>query len=69
MQSQTKVETFIDLEKFRQILFHENMKAVPDKSPFSLTRVKFLGHIIEKKHYNSPKSSHRCDPKTPNTFK
>ena len=49
MQSQTKVETFIDLEKIRQILFHENMKAVPDKSHFFLTRVKFLGHIIEKK--------------------
>ena len=50
MQSQTKDETFIDLEKFRQIFFHENMKAVPDKSHFSLTRVKFLGHIIKKKH-------------------
>ena len=24
------------------------MKAAPDKSPFFLTRVRFLGHIIEK---------------------
>ena len=48
MQSQAKDETFIDLESFRQILLRENKKAVPDKSHFFLTRVKFLGHIIEK---------------------
>ena len=38
MQSQTKDE----------ILKNENMKAAPDKSHFFLTRVKFLGHIIER---------------------
>ena len=35
MQSQTKDEKFIVLEKYHQILLNENMKAVPDKSPFS----------------------------------
>ena len=48
MQSQAKDETFIDLKSFRQILFCENKIAVPDKSHFFLTRVKFLEHIIEK---------------------
>ena len=48
MQSQTKDEMFKVLEKYHQILQNENMKAAPDKSPFFLTRVKFLGHIIEK---------------------
>ena len=47
MQSQTKDEIFNVLEKHHQILLHENMKAAPDKSHFFLTRVMFLGHIIE----------------------
>ena len=48
MQSQTKDEMFTVLEKHHQILLQENMKAAPDKSHFFLTRVKFLGHIIER---------------------
>ena len=48
MQSQTKVEMFIILEQYHQILKNENMKAAPDKSHFFLTRVKFFGHIIER---------------------
>ena len=48
MQSQTKDEMFKLLEQYQQILKHENMKAAPDKSHFFLTRVKFLGHIIER---------------------
>ena len=48
MQSQTKNEMFAVLEKYHKILQNENMKAAPDKSHLFLTRVKFLGHIIEK---------------------
>ena len=48
MQSQTKEETFTVLENYHQILLHENMKAAPDNSHFFLTRVQFLGHIIER---------------------
>ena len=48
MQSQTKDEMFVALEKYHQILQNENIKAAPDKSQFFLTRVLFLGHIIEK---------------------
>ena len=48
MQSQTKDKMFIILEQYRQILKKENMKAAPDKSHFFLTRVKIIGHIIEK---------------------
>ena len=47
MQSQTKDEMFTVLEKFYQILLHEQLKAALDKSQFFLTRVKFLGHIID----------------------
>ena len=39
---------FTVLEKYHQILLQENMKAAPDKSHFLLTRVKLLGHIIER---------------------
>ena len=39
---------FIDLEKYHQILLQEYMKPAPDKSHFFLTRVKFLGHVIER---------------------
>ena len=47
MQSQTNYEIFKVLEIYQQIQFKENMKAAPDKSHFFLTRIKFLGHIIE----------------------
>ena len=49
MQSQTKNEMFAVLEKSHQTLQNENMKAAPDKSHFFITRIKFLGHIVEKK--------------------
>ena len=48
MQSQTKDEMFIVLEQYHQILKNENMKAAPEKSHFFLTRVKILGHVIER---------------------
>ena len=48
MQSQTKEEMFSILEQYHQILNFKNMKAAPDKSQFFLSRVKFLGHIIER---------------------
>ena len=48
-QSQTVEEMFTVLEKYHQILQNENMKAAPDKSHFFLSRVKFLGNIIERK--------------------
>ena len=48
MQSQTKDEMFIILEQEYQILKNENMKAALNKSHFFRTRVKFLGHIIER---------------------
>ena len=35
------------LEKYHQILLKENMKAAPDKSHFFLTRVKFLGRVLD----------------------
>ena len=55
MQSQTKDETFIVLEKYIfQILQNENMKAAPDKSHFFNTRkVSWTYH--RKRHYNSTK--------------
>ena len=56
MQSQTKDEMFTVLEKYYQILQNENMKAAPDKSHFIFTRVKFLGHIIEKNTITPMKS-------------
>ena len=34
--------------KYPQILLHNNIKAVPYKSHFFLTRVTFLGHLIER---------------------
>ena len=48
MQSQTKDEMFKVLENYHQNLQNENMKTAPDKSLFFLTRVNFLGHIVEK---------------------
>ena len=48
MQSQTEDVLFIVLEEYHQMILQENLKAAPDNSHFFLTRVKFLGHIIEK---------------------
>ena len=56
MQSQTKEEMFNVLEHYHKILQNENLKAAPDKSHFFLTRVKFLGHHIERKTITPLKS-------------
>ena len=56
MQSQTKEEMFTVLEQYHKILQNENLKAAPDKSHFFLTRVKFLGHNIERKTITPLKS-------------
>ena len=56
MQSQSKDEMFKVLETYHQILQNENLKAAPDKSHFFLTRVKFLGHNIERKTITPLKS-------------
>ena len=42
-----KNEMFIVLDKYHQILVKENIKPASGKSHFFVTRVKFLGHIIE----------------------
>ena len=68
MQSKTKKEIFIVLEQYHQILKNENLKAAPDKSPFFLTRVKFLGHITER-NTKSIKITHRRHSKTSATNK
>ena len=39
---------FTVLEQYHQILQNKNLKVAPDKSQFFLTRVKFLGHNIER---------------------
>ena len=56
MQSQTKDEMFIVLEKYLQTILKENIKAAPDKSHFFLTRGKFLGHILKRNTIISLKS-------------
>ena len=67
MQSQTKDEILIVLEKYHQILLHENMKAAPDKSHFSNTsKISWIHY--RNRHYNSIKMSHRCNPKTRTIF-
>ena len=48
MQSTTKKEMFTVLEQYQKILQNENLKTAPDKSHFFSTRVKFLGHNIER---------------------
>ena len=48
MQSQTKEEMLRVLEQYHKTLQNKNLKAAPDKSHFFLTRVKFLGHNIER---------------------
>ena len=40
---------FTVLEHYLKILQNENLKAATNKSHFFLTRVKFLGHNIERK--------------------
>ena len=70
MQSQTKDEMFIILEQYHQILKNENMKAAPDKSHFFLTRVKFLGRIIERNTITPYKSRiHAIQKLQPPTIK
>ena len=56
MQSQTKDEMFTVLEQYHEILQNENLKAAPDKSHFFFTRVKFLGHNIERNTITPSKS-------------
>ena len=56
LQSQTKEEMFTVLEQYHKILQNKNLKAVPDKSHFFLTRVKFLGHNIERETITPLKS-------------
>ena len=69
MQSHTNDEMFIILEQYHQTLKNKNLKAAPDKSQFLITRVKFLGYIIEKKHYNSIKITDGRNSKTSATHK
>ena len=47
---------FTVLEQYHKILQNENLKAAPDKSHFFLTRVKFLGHNIERSTFTLLKS-------------
>ena len=56
MQSQTKEEMFTLLEQYHKIFQNENLKAAPEKSHFFLTRVKFLGHNIERETITPLKS-------------
>ena len=56
MQSQTKEEMFTVLEQYYKILQNENLKAAPDKPHFFLTRVKFVGHNIERETITPLKS-------------
>ena len=56
MQSQSKEEMFTVLEQYHKILQNKNLKAAPDKSHFFITRVKFLGHNIERETITSLKS-------------
>ena len=56
MQPQTKEEMFTVLEQYHKILQNKNLKAAPDKSHFFLTRIKFLGHNIERETITPLKS-------------
>ena len=67
MQSQTKNKMFIYLEKYHQILLLENIKTDPDKSHFFSNTCKISWRDDRRKHYNSTKISHRCNPKTSTT--
>ena len=53
---QTKQEIFKVIEKNHRILLSKTMKAASVKSSIFLTRVKFLGHIIEDKTITPLKS-------------
>ena len=46
MQSQNKNEMFTVINKYHTLLRKAALKAAPDKTFFSLTNVKFLGHIV-----------------------
>ena len=48
MQSEIKTEKFTVLERYHKIFQNKKLKAAPDESHFFLTRVKFLGHNIER---------------------
>ena len=52
-----KKEMFTVLEHYHKVLQKENLKAAPNKSHFFLTRVKFLGHNIERNTITPLKSS------------
>ena len=56
MESQTKEEMFTVSEQYHKILQNENLKAASNKSHFFLTRVKFLGHNIERETITPLKS-------------
>ena len=56
MQSKTKDEMFTVLEQYHKILQTENLKAAAGKSHLFLTRVKFLGHNIERETITPLKS-------------
>ena len=56
MQSKTKEEMFTVLEHYHKIFQNEKLKAAPNKSHFFLTRVKFLGHDIERNTISPLKS-------------
>ena len=47
---------FTVLEQYHKILQNENLKATPKKSHFFVTRVKFLGHNIERETITPLKS-------------
>ena len=65
MQPQTKDEMLTVLEQYHKILQNKNLNAAPDKSHFFLTRVKFLGHNIERNTITPLKS---CISKTSTTY-
>ena len=56
MQSQTIEEMFTVLEQYHKVLQNKNLKTAPDKSHFFLTRVKILGHNVERKTITPLKS-------------
>ena len=46
MQSQTRSEMFTIINEYHTLLRKAGLKAAPDKTFFSLEKVKFLGHVI-----------------------
>ena len=46
MQSQTRSEMFTNINEDHTLLRKAGLKAAPDKTFFSLKKVKFLGHVI-----------------------